>query len=99
EAAKLAPRGGTNIFDGLKAGLDLLGDAPPSDRQNRVIFLSDGLATAGNTSTSAIIDMATSRIIRGIGLTTIGVGTDFDAPLMRGLAERGAGNFYFLENA
>jgi len=97
--ARLQPRGGTNIFDGLKAGLDLLGDVPPSDRQNRVIFLSDGLATVGNTSTSSIIDMATSRIVRGIGLTTIGVGDEFDAPLMRGLAERGAGNFYYLENA
>jgi Ca-activated chloride channel family protein len=99
EAAKLQPRGGTNIHDGLKAGLDLLGDAPPSDRQNRVIFLSDGLATVGNTSTSSIIEMATSRIVRGVGLTTIGVGNDFDAPLMRGLAERGAGNFYYLEDA
>ena len=99
EAAKLQPRGGTNIHDGLKAGLDLLGDAPPSDRQNRVIFLSDGLATVGTTSTPAIIEMATSRIVRGVGLTTIGVGDDFDAPLMRGLAERGAGNFYYLEDA
>ncbi len=99
EVAKLQPRGATNIHDGLKAGLDLLGDAPPSDRQNRVIFLSDGLATAGNTSTPAIIEMATSRIVRGIGLTTIGVGNDFDAPLMRGLAERGAGNFYYVEDA
>jgi Ca-activated chloride channel family protein len=99
KVAALTPDGSTNIFDGLKAGMDLLGDAPPSDRQNRVIFLSDGLATAGNTSTPAIIDMATSRITRGIGLTTIGVGDSFDAPLMRGLAERGAGNFYYLEDA
>ncbi len=97
--AKLQPRGGTNIHDGLKAGLDRLGDAPPRDRQNRVIFLSDGLATVGTTSTSTIISMATSRITRGIGLTTIGVGNDFDAPLMRGLAERGAGNFYYVEDA
>jgi Ca-activated chloride channel family protein len=99
EVGKLQPRGGTNIHDGLKAGLDLLGDAPPSDRQNRVIFLSDGLATVGNTSTDAIIEMATARITRGIGLTTIGVGDSFDAPLMRGLAERGAGNFYYVEDA
>lgn len=95
----LQPRGGTNIHDGLRAGLDLLGDEPQSDRQNRVIFLSDGLATVGITAQSAIIEMATSRITRGIGLTTIGVGNDFDAPLMRGLAERGAGNFYYLEDA
>jgi Ca-activated chloride channel family protein len=42
--------------------------------------------------------MAASRVKLGIGLTTIGVGNDFDVALMRGLAEQGAGNFYFLED-
>src|SRR5215831_10210446 len=94
----LQPRGATDIFDGLQQGFLLLGDAPPSERQNRVIFLSDGLATAGNTSQSDILAMAASRVKLGIGLTTIGVGNDFDVGLMRGLAEQGAGNFYFLED-
>jgi len=94
----LAPRGGTNIFDGLEQGFKLLGDAPVSDRQNRVIFLSDGNATVGNTSQVDIMEMARGRVQRGIGLTTIGVGVDFDVALMRGLAEQGAGNFYFLED-
>jgi Ca-activated chloride channel homolog len=95
----LVPRGSTNIYDGLESGLEMLGENPPNERQNRVILLSDGLATAGNTSQEAIIAMATSYITRGIGLTTIGVGNDFDVELMRGLAERGAGNFYFVEDA
>lgn len=96
---QLQPRGGTNIFDGLQAGLDALGELPENEKQNRVILLSDGLATAGNTSQDAIIEMATGYIGKGIGLTTIGVGTSFDVNLMRGLAERGAGNFYFVEDA
>lgn len=95
----LRPRGGTNIFDGLKAGMDALGETVENEKQNRVILLSDGLATAGNTSQQAIIEMATGYVSRGIGLTTIGVGTSFDVELMRGLAERGAGNFYFVEDA
>lgn len=94
----LQPRGATDIFDGLQQGFLLLGDAPASDRQNRVIFLSDGLATAGDTSQDHILAMARGRVQRGIGLTTIGVGNDFDVLLMRGLAEQGAGNFYFLED-
>jgi Ca-activated chloride channel family protein len=95
---RLAPRGATNIYDGLQAGFRQLGDAPASERQNRVIFLSDGNATAGNTLRSDILAMAASRVKLGIGLTTIGVGNDFDVGLMRGLAEQGAGNFYFLED-
>jgi Ca-activated chloride channel family protein len=94
----LQPRGATDIFDGLQQGFRLLGDAPASERQNRVIFLSDGLATAGDTLQSDILQMAASRVKLGIGLTTIGVGNDFDVSLMRGLAEQGAGNFYFLED-
>ena len=95
---RLQPRGSTNIFDGLEQGFKLLGDVPASERQNRVIFLSDGNATAGDTSTDHIMQMAKGRVQRGIGLTTIGVGNDFDVGLMRGLAEQGAGNFYFLED-
>lgn len=95
---RLQPRGATNIFDGLRQGFLLLGDAPPSERQNRVILLSDGNATAGDTSPTHIMQMASDRVQRGVGLTTIGVGADFDVGLMRGLAEQGAGNFYFLED-
>src|SRR5688572_16567096 len=95
----LQPRGGTNIHDGLKAGFAMLGENPPNEKQNRIIFLSDGLATVGITSGQTIISMAATNIAKGIGLTTIGVGDTFDVELMRGLAERGAGNFYFVENA
>ena len=95
----LTPRGSTNIYGGLSQGFELATEAFSTERQNRVIFLSDGLATAGNTSTSDIISMSDGSIERGIGLTTIGVGQSFDVALMRGLAEHGAGNFYFLEDA
>ncbi len=95
----LTPRGSTNIYGGLEAGFKVASNAFSSDRQNRVIFLSDGMATAGNTSTTDIISMADRYVTDGIGLTTIGVGLSFDVALMRGLAEHGAGNFYFLEDA
>ncbi len=95
----ITPRGGTDIYDGLQTGFGLSTAALASDHQNRVIFLSDGMATVGNTDTASIITMADSYVSRGIGLTTIGVGSDFDVDLMRGLAEHGAGNFYFLEDA
>ncbi|HEY4179925.1 MAG TPA: VWA domain-containing protein [Kofleriaceae bacterium] len=95
----MQPDGSTDLYDGLEAGFRQFGDVAYTDRQNRVIFLSDGLATAGNTSEYAIMNMAKGYISRGIGLTTIGVGDDFDVALMKGLAENGAGNYYFLEDA
>ena len=94
----LTPAGGTDIFDGVKTGFDLEVANLQANRQNRVIFLSDGNATSGNTDTTAILAMADGYVERGIGLTTIGVGADFDVTLMKSLAEHGAGNFYFLED-
>jgi len=91
--------GGTNLHDGLKAAFQEVLRNLNSDRQNRVILLSDGQPTVGITGTDAILAMSKSFNSEGVGLTTIGLGTDFNAPLMRGLAQQGDGNFYFLENS
>jgi Ca-activated chloride channel family protein len=94
----LLPSGGTNIFDGLETGyIEVLGHFDGA-RQHRVIFLSDGVATAGNTASANILSMSDRFSQEGIPLTTVGVGTDFDLELMRTLAEQGEGNFYFLDD-
>lgn len=95
----LAPAGGTNLHDGLRQGLELASGQLSAERESRVILLSDGLASVGITDPTAIISMAERHVHDGIGLSTIGVGRSFDVTLMRGLAERGAGNYYFLEDA
>lgn len=96
---RLVPVGMTNFHGGLQTGLQTAADSVSTDRETRVIMLSDGVPTQGITSTTAILEMAEGYIADGIGLTTIGMGLDFNVELMRGLAERGAGNFYFLENS
>lgn len=95
----LVADGGTNLHDGLSLAFDSVAGAWDSGRQNRVILLSDGVATSGITGDAAILEMSRARNSDGIGLTTIGLGTDFNFALMRGLAEQADGNFYFLENA
>ena len=95
----LEARGGTNLHDGLQRGFQLGLESLDPERQNRVILVSDGLATIGVIDDSSIQSMADGFLSDGIGLTTIGVGLDFNVALMRGLSERGAGNFYFLEDA
>jgi Ca-activated chloride channel family protein len=95
----LVAAGSTNLYAGLEVGYQQIFDNYDSGRQNRVILLSDGVATAGITSDEAIMSMSRGYNSDGAGLTTIGLGTDFNALLMRGLAEQGDGNTYFLENA
>ena len=95
----LEAAGGTDILSGLTQGFQLDVAALDPTRQSRVILLSDGLATSGTTDDNAILAGADSFIDQGIALTTVGVGSDFDLTLMRGLSEHGSGNFYFLEDA
>jgi Ca-activated chloride channel family protein len=95
----IVPRGATNIHGGLQAGFQLAAAAYSVERQNRVMLLSDGLATAGELDPYVMISLAESYVSDGMSLSTVGVGLDFDVELMRGLAEHGSGNFYFAEDA
>jgi Ca-activated chloride channel family protein len=96
--AQLDASGGTNIYDGLREAYELVAAHEEEGRQNRVILLSDGVATEGLTSEAHILSLAEAYGGQGLGLTTIGMGEDFDVSLMQGLSERGAGSFYFLED-
>ena len=56
------------------------------------------MATAGLQSPDRLRALAEGYARRGVGITTIGVGAEFDVELMRTIGEVGAGNFYFLED-
>ncbi len=90
--------GSTNVYDGLRTAYDLVGEHAEPGLQNRVILLSDGVATAGIQSDAKALNLAAAWGDLGVGLTTIGVGTEFDVELMRDLSETGSGAFYFLED-
>lgn len=94
----LSVGGSTNLYDGLRTGFELVAAHADPATQNRVIFLSDGVATAGITNDAKILAMGEGFSKQGLGLTTIGVGADFDVTLMRDLSEQGSGAFYFLQD-
>ncbi len=96
--AAIRASGSTNLYDGLFTALRIAADHQSPDLQNRVVFLSDGLATTGLESAAKIRGLAESYARQGIAITTIGVGENFDVGVMRSLGEVGAGNFYFLAN-
>ena len=94
----IVARGNTNLFDGLATAFRVADENREPANQTRVIFLSDGVATAGLRQTGRLESLARAYAKRGIGITTIGVGRDFDVEAMRSVSEVGAGNFYFLED-
>ncbi len=96
--AGLDASGSTNLYDGLRQAYEVVQDHADPGLQNRVMLLSDGESTTGLLSDDRLVLLSESYAIEGIGLSTVGMGTAFEPALMRGLAERGGGAFYFLED-
>ncbi|EYF04505.1 vWA domain-containing protein [Chondromyces apiculatus] len=94
----LTPAGNTNLYDGLFTALSVAETHRDPAYQNRVLFMSDGVATTGIEDPGRLRSLAEAYARLGVGITSIGVGTEFDVDVMRDLSEVGAGNFYFLED-
>jgi Ca-activated chloride channel family protein len=90
--------GATNLGAGLQEGIDLLLSARKMGNVRRVILISDGLANRGITDPVSLGNMATISMENEFAVSTVGVGSDFNEHLMTYIADRGAGNYYYLEN-
>ena len=95
---RISAGGGTNLGAGLQRGIDILIQTPAAQRQRRMILISDGLANQGITAPRTLAEMASAARDHGFGVSTVGVGYDFNEVLMTTLADHGAGRYYFLED-
>lgn len=95
--ADLVEDGWTNLYDGLYTAFQVAAKVKKTGRQTRVVYMSDGEANKGLTSGAKLRSLARAWAKQGIGITTIGLGKEFDVAVMRDLAEAGGGNFYFVE--
>jgi Ca-activated chloride channel family protein len=93
----IRPDGSTNIRGGLQLGcLEVLKNYN-TEYTNRVMFLSDGCDTVGNSHDS-ILDVAGSFAEQGVTISTIGVGESFDLHLMVEMGKVGHGSSRFISN-
>jgi Ca-activated chloride channel homolog len=89
--------GGTCISCGLEAGAAEIGRAPCGGLR-RLLLISDGQANEGIADRDELARLAANAAARGMSLSAVGVGLDFDERTMRRLAEVGRGNYYFVED-
>jgi Ca-activated chloride channel family protein len=68
-------------------------------RNNRVILLTDGIANRGVTDPERIAREALAYNERGIHLSTIGLGLDYNDELLSQLARQGKGAYHFIDSA
>lgn len=94
KAALIETGGCTNLSGGLVAGLQQLGKDRGALR--RVLLLSDGLANEGVTDPDGLADLAHQGVAAGNGVSTFGVGDEFNEHLLRTLSDVGGGNYYYI---
>jgi Ca-activated chloride channel homolog len=100
QVQRIQPGGSTALYAGVETGgKELLKIESRTDRINRVILLSDGLANVGPSSTSDLKALGRSLSRQGISVSTIGVGDDYNEDLMAGLAEASDANYYYVKDA
>ncbi len=94
----IEPRNSTNLGGGMLEGYQQVERNLHREYVNRVVLLSDGLANVGITDDRELSRIARRYRNRGISLTSMGVGLDYNENLMVALSESGGGNYYFIES-
>lgn len=84
----LQPNGGTNISIGFEEGLKQLEANKKPNMVNRLILLSDGY---GGDEPELSLNLAKTYAAKGLQISAIGVGYDYNAVLLEQLATIGGG--------
>jgi Ca-activated chloride channel family protein len=90
--------GSTNMEEGLEIGYALARETKGRFRGiTRLALFTDERPNVGHTDAGSFIGMAREASSEGIGLTTIGVGVQYDSGLATELSSTRGGNLFFLD--
>lgn len=93
----IGERGGTALGPGLLRGLEILEAAKRAERElAHVMLLSDGQANVGEKNPDVLGARAGEGFRRGVSVSTLGVGLDYNEDLMTKLADQGGGRYHFI---
>lgn len=95
---KLAVDGTTALYDGTKEGGEQVKKFLSDTKVNRVVLISDGLANVGPSTPEELGTLGRQLAGKGISVTTIGLGLDYNEDLMQRLASASDGNHAFVES-
>jgi Ca-activated chloride channel family protein len=96
---EIEPGGCTNLHAGLMLGFEQVDRNFNIQRNNRVMLLTDGIANRGVTDPKKIAKDALSYNEKGIFLSTIGLGIEYNDALLMTLADQGKGGYSFIDSA
>lgn len=92
-------QGSTALFAGTSKGASEVSRYLSSERVNRVVLLSDGMANVGPDSPKELGDLGRALAKKGMSVSTIGLGLGYNEDLMTQLANYSDGNHDFVKNS
>ncbi|HKS35848.1 MAG TPA: von Willebrand factor type A domain-containing protein, partial [Verrucomicrobiae bacterium] len=96
----LAPQGGTNFEEGMKAAYQTALRHYLANGVNRVVLLTDGAANLGNVDPESLKQKVEAHRKQGIALDCFGVGWEgFNDDLLEVLSRNGDGRYGFINTA
>jgi Ca-activated chloride channel family protein len=87
--------GTTDMASGLRVGLAQVLSHLETNGVNRVVLLSDGVPN----NPAGIEPMAEAAGARGVAITSLGLGPDYDETLMGLVAQRSGGQFHYVAHS
>jgi Ca-activated chloride channel family protein len=87
--------GGTSMHLGIAEGVKQLRETFSPQRFNRVVVLTDG-QTSGEDACRRIVREESAK---GLSFSAVGVGTDWNENLLKGLTDDGKGNWHYIDSA
>ncbi len=94
----LQPLGSTNLEAGLRDGYDLVSANLSATYENRVILISDAGLNTGVTDPSELLRLVTDHASDDIGLTAIGMGSNFQEDFIHTITRSKGGNYLFAQS-
>jgi len=86
----------TNLYDGIAAGASQIASVASSGYVNRALLFTDGEPTAGIKDYNSIVGQVAEQKSRGITITALGFGDEYNEELLAGIAKRSGGNYYYI---
>lgn len=93
---RIEPGNTTNLYDGIVVGASQVASAVSAGCVNRVLLFSDGDPTAGIKDFGSIVGQVAEQKSRGITVTALGFGPDYNEELIAGIARQSGGNYYYI---
>ncbi len=87
--------GTTDMAAGLTAGLEQVYAHVQADGVNRVVLLGDGMPN----DEGPILPLAQNAGARGVSITALGLGIDYNETLMAAIAQQSGGRFHYIADS